>query len=69
MRSTTFVFRETCDGAGSPSVEARRRQIIDGSINGVALGICALLDPPRWARAVRLIFHYAFAMVLGIASS
>ncbi len=48
------------------AVEGRRRAVIDGTINGVAMGLI-----PRLTRAaVRVqsgyLFHYAFAMVLGI---
>jgi NADH-quinone oxidoreductase subunit L len=42
-------------------------KVIDGSINGVAMGIIPLLTRAAARAQSGYIFHYAFAMVLGIA--
>ncbi|MDO8311211.1 MAG: NADH-quinone oxidoreductase subunit L, partial [Sideroxyarcus sp.] len=42
--------------------------VIDGSINGVALGIIPMLTRLAGRAQSGYIFHYAFAMVLGIAA-
>ena len=43
-------------------------QIIDGTINGIAMGIIPMLTRLAGRAQSGYIFHYAFAMVLGIVA-
>ena len=43
-------------------------KVIDGSINGVAMGLIPYLTRLAGRAQSGYLFHYAFAMVLGIAA-
>jgi hypothetical protein len=47
-------------------LEGRRRAVIDGGINGLAMGIIPFFTRTLSRAQSGYIFHYAFAMVLGI---
>jgi len=63
-----FVFVRPAKWLGTFLWKKGDGNVIDGSINGVAMGIIPMLTRLAGRAQSGYIFHYAFAMVLGIAA-
>jgi NADH-quinone oxidoreductase subunit L len=66
-RDLRVALRAPGQGARPLPVEAGDGAVIDGAINGLAMGIVPFFTRVAGRAQSGYIFHYAFAMVIGIA--